>query len=361
MNLVNMNQNSTTHRRGQSAAQKALHITEILEHILLRLDRRDILCNAQAVSHFWRNCINGSQHIKMACLLVPVVADELTAEDKLYMKFVDPLALVRMPQWAHDLFSEHLGTTNPSLADMRKFLMQDPIQNFYTYRNIVRTAFDHCWPEINRFDENCGPNAQRPMQVHQLRREALHPFIRHYLWPHRRCYWSGYGSHAHLSIHGRPARAFEGESGYPTFHAIITTTLFLIRKCPTATWIGSTLTTPAVQTLTVCGPPFPFHEDRDPGMHSRTYYSTSGVTIRDALLLIVDLALELFALFAEEKYQLILSEGTIVKCDGDSYVQCEATEEDRRNRTSELRERMQPACETAQELQQLLTTVAPQS
>jgi hypothetical protein len=43
-----------------TTAQRALEITELLENVLQCLSIWDLLFNKQAVSHFWKNCIQGS-------------------------------------------------------------------------------------------------------------------------------------------------------------------------------------------------------------------------------------------------------------------------------------------------------------
>ncbi|KAF2818989.1 hypothetical protein CC86DRAFT_375414 [Ophiobolus disseminans] len=344
----------------QNAAQQALQITELLENILLRLGHRNVLYNAQAVSPVWRNCITGSQPIKKSCLLQPVVADENTTEDKLYMSFADPLALTRVPQHIHDLFLQHLGTVNPSLANMRKFVLSDPSQNFDTYRDVIRTAFDHCTPEIDRFDVNCGPNAKHQTQIHQLRREALNPFLRKHLWPQNRCYWTGYGSHALLSIHGRMAEVLGGETGYPVLHRLINIMHESILMCATASWIDCTLTTPAVKTLTLCVPPFPFQRSLPTRPHhSQTVHLESGLYVRDALMLIADVAIDLFKEYEGEKIREIETNKVMTKWADNAYMTCEPTEEDRQRSISAVRKRMEPVISTAEDLQRLLKPALP--
>ncbi|KAI4619835.1 hypothetical protein J4E83_005692 [Alternaria metachromatica] len=62
--------------QGQSA--RVLGVVEMLENILLNLSSADTLKNAQGVSKFWREVVQGSNALKKKCFLI---ADEMSEEE----------------------------------------------------------------------------------------------------------------------------------------------------------------------------------------------------------------------------------------------------------------------------------------
>ncbi|KAF1959722.1 hypothetical protein CC80DRAFT_545162 [Byssothecium circinans] len=67
----------------ETAAQKALSITELLENIILSLSLADTLLNAQCVCNFWKNCIGGSVEIQKNCFAIPEIQADKDKCDKL--------------------------------------------------------------------------------------------------------------------------------------------------------------------------------------------------------------------------------------------------------------------------------------
>jgi hypothetical protein len=63
------------------AMQNTLALPELLENIISHLPERDILCNAQRVSHHWKTIIDSSPTIQKKIMFQPVKQSAISPVD----------------------------------------------------------------------------------------------------------------------------------------------------------------------------------------------------------------------------------------------------------------------------------------
>ncbi|KAH4130272.1 hypothetical protein HBH47_024400 [Parastagonospora nodorum] len=279
-------------RQSPRAAKEALGIAEVLENILHNLTLADILCNAQTVSPFWRNCITGSRILRRKCLLLPSTTDDYTADNILYMNFSCPIAAyqdIHPRQIA--VFQYFIESPRPVLPQIRGFLDRAVHTHFDGYLTFVATMYRTSPNEHHHFDINSGIRYKFWAAMTQVRADVAHPFIRRYTWAPQQCFWTGYRNRLVLLVFDVD-KPITGD--FIALQKILTTLNQMIGDCPTISCLDAPLTRPAATTLTL-SLQRPTSNAYNEGL-ARTYCKErdTGVTIRDMLLLLARVAISLF-------------------------------------------------------------------
>lgn len=326
--------------KGVTVSQRALGIPELLEIVLKHLSLGDLLYNAQAVSPFWRNGIYGSLAMKKKWLLTPNVVSEDDAESRLYMD--QPQVEDRNKPRQDYRIAHIIGNNNPSLANIRRHATQDPHGNFRIYMTALVFMFRHIRVGRAAFNLNSDKPDFHALAL-QVRSSVVHPFIRLGLWANNGCFWTGHGSHAILYILDTiDAKRFR----FATISDIILRMRDMVEDCPTATWIESSLSNPAFTTLSISARS-PVDQPLTQINGQGTAYVKDGLTIRDLLMLLANVAIK--ALEAYEDLHIRSIWGRVVH----GVLEAESAQK-AEQKIAEVRLKTQPGIVAAKELRMLL-------
>ncbi|KAF1947608.1 hypothetical protein EJ02DRAFT_471903 [Clathrospora elynae] len=272
-----------------NAAQRVLGVAELVENVLQRLSLGDVLFNAQAVSHFWKNCVHGSPTIRKESFLTTNIVNEEDADDRLYMK---PLRedFLHGRQRQREKIAQCIGIamTSPTLAHVRKFAASDPARHFHDHQIALRFVYVCLQDEWSRFEANASHASWEAIIV-QIKSSVMHPVLRLRLWGQNSCYWTGYGSHGVLYINDM---AGSENFCFAAISDVVIRILMLVQHCPTASWIESSLAVPAFTTVTIAALKTQGHGRLSDVYHTETVHRETGVLIRDLLLLMARLAIK---------------------------------------------------------------------
>ncbi|KAH6858964.1 hypothetical protein BKA58DRAFT_449321 [Alternaria rosae] len=120
-----------------------LGVTELLENVLCNLSPGDILKNSQAVSKFWRDCVQGSTAIKKKCFLIANNMSEEETDRRLFLGAGLPdlgkSLVAEWRQWGHTRDIAQMTVVTP--ATLRAFFADNSMAHRGQYKSGTQDYF----------------------------------------------------------------------------------------------------------------------------------------------------------------------------------------------------------------------------
>ena len=123
---------------------RVLGVTELLENVLCNLSPGDILKSAQAVSKFWRDCVQGSTAVKKKCFLIANNMSEEETDRRLFLGADLPdFSKSLVAEWRQSEHTRDIAEiTVVTPATLRAFFADDSLGNRDQYKQGCHYYFE---------------------------------------------------------------------------------------------------------------------------------------------------------------------------------------------------------------------------
>ncbi|KAI4921852.1 hypothetical protein J4E90_000280 [Alternaria incomplexa] len=264
---------------------RVLGVTELLENVLCNLSPGDILKSAQAVSKFWRDCVQGSTAVKKKCFLVADNMSEEKTDHRLFLGAGLPdLGKPLVADWSrsrHTRSISHMTVVTP--ATLRAFFADNPMSRRGQYKQAIQDYFERLDndEELMRLTTNMGREERmydgsdydsRPYES-LLDMSRANPLLRRSWKGKGSVVFTGYGKHLIFALGDNYPEACDYFTHIRTFLETVVHTRSADQS--KQTWNTVQICSPAVTKLTVA-----IWLPGGPDM-AQSFLNSSGVTMLD--------------------------------------------------------------------------------